>query len=81
MSEMGVEVRWQDEKSGQHGLILKNVMQMKVKVKIRDGWQEVLPVRLELEKENASFIDESESGDEILGAILGDKTRSLLSPA
>ena len=38
MSEMGVEVRWQDEKSGQHGLILKNLMQMKVKVKIRDGY-------------------------------------------
>ena len=62
-------MRWYDERFGQPGLILKNKMQMKVKVKIRDGWQEVLPVRLEPENENTSFIDESESGDEILGAI------------
>ena len=35
MSEMGGDVRWHEEKSGQHGLILKKTL--KVNVKIGDG--------------------------------------------
>ena len=69
MSEMGGEVRWQDEKSGQHGLILKRTVQVEVKVrltvkvKMKDKWHcgvatgEVLPVSLQPEQETESCID------------------------